>query len=160
VSVKNLFLFVLFFNITSVFSLDRQTIKSPKSFSNTLDNDRMLIVISAPTADNEYYSDVYEDIIAFDIAYTKAVMGNDNIVVLGDSKALKKLKKELPEDILLHAAIRNIYMRGFTTIHPYRPIQFRYSAAAQSGNQEDADWVQNGFNIFAEKTVLIIHTQI
>ena len=116
-----------------------------------MNDDRMLIVISAPTADNEYYADVYDNIIAFDIAYAKAVMGNDNIVVLGDNKALKKLRKKLPEDILLNASMRDIWMRDFTPVHPYRPIQFRYSAAGQSGNQEDADWVQNGFNIFAEK---------
>ena len=52
------------------------------AFSNIHDNDRMLIVISAPTTDNEYSADVYEDIIAFDIAYAKAVMGNDNLIVL------------------------------------------------------------------------------
>jgi agmatine deiminase len=150
--VSALLFFVLFFDIASVFTFDQQTSKPPLAFSNIHHDDRMLIVLSAPTADNEYYADNYEDIIAFDIAYAKAVMGNDNIVVLGDSKALKKLKKELPEDILLNAAIRDIWMRDFTTIHPYRPIQFRYSAAAQSGSQEDADWVQDGFNIFAEKT--------
>jgi agmatine deiminase len=149
--ISALLLFVLLFDIALVFGFDQQTIKLPMTFSNIHDNDRMLVVISAPTADNEYYADVYEDIIAFDIAYAKAVMGNDNIVVLGDNKALKKFKKELPEDILLQASIRDIWMRDFTTIHLYRPIQFRYSAAAQSGNQENADWVQDGFNIFAEK---------
>ena len=42
-------------------------------------------------------------------------------------------------------------MRDFTTIHPNSPIQFCYSEAGKSGNQEDADWIQNGFNIFEEK---------
>lgn len=143
--------FILYFDIAIAFNPTQQTVNPPMVLSNIHDDGRMLIVISAPTADNEYYANVYEDIIAFDIAYAKAVMGHDNIIVLGDSKALKKLRKELPEDILLHAAMRDIWMRDFTTIHPYKPIQFRYSAAAQSGSQEDADWVQDGFNNFAEK---------
>ncbi len=148
---STLLLFVLFSDIALVFSFTQQTIKHPIIFSNIHSDDRMLIVISAPTADNEYYANVYDDIIAFDIAYAKAVMGNDNIIILGDNKALEKLKKELPEDILLHASMRDIWMRDFTTIHPYRPIQFRYSAAAQSGNQGNADWVQDRFNTFTEK---------
>ena len=73
------------------------------AFSNIYDDDRILIVISAPTTDNKYYANVYDNINAFDIAYEKALIGNDNIVVLGDNKALKKLKKELSEDILLNA---------------------------------------------------------
>lgn len=70
------------------------------------DNDHMLIVISATTADKDDYADVYEVIITFDIAYAQAVMGNDNLVVLGDKKALEKLRKELPSDILLNASMR------------------------------------------------------
>ncbi len=151
VLIPILLLLTLFFDVVIAFSLTQQTKKDSMAFTNTHSDNRMLIVISAPTADNDYYADVYDDIIAFDIAYAKAVMGKDNIIVLGDKKALNKLRKELPEDILLHASMRDIWMRDFTTIHPYTPIQFRYSAAAQSGSQKNADWVQDGFNIFAEK---------
>lgn len=142
---------IAFSNIALAINLASPTKTSSKTFTNVHDNNRMLVVISAPTADNKYYSGVYDNIIAFDIAYAKAVMGHDNVIVLGDDKALNNLRKELPEDILLHAPMRDIWMRDFTTIHPYLPIQFRYAAAAQSGNQKEADWVQEGFNSFSEK---------
>jgi agmatine deiminase len=151
VPLLTLLSFIAFSDIALAVDLTSSTKNSSMAFANIHDTNRMLVVISAPTADNEYYSDIYDNIIAFDIAYAKAVMGHDNVIVLGDDKALNKLRKELPEDILLHAPMRDIWMRDFTTIHPYSPIQFRYAAAAQSGNQKDADWVQEGFNSFSEK---------
>ena len=122
-----------------------------KSNTNQHNKDRHLIVISAPSADTSYYKDVYEQIIAFDIAYAKAILGKDNVVVLGDKHAMSFLKKELPEDILLEASMRDIWMRDFSTINPHDPIQFRYTAAAQGGNQDDADWVQDAFAQLTDK---------
>lgn len=63
----------------------------------------------------------------------------------------KLLEKELPQDILLEATMRDIWMRDFTTVNPNQPIQFRYAAAAQGGNQKDADWVQQGFVRFTDR---------
>ena len=100
---------------------------------------------------DEYYRDVYQQIIDFDIAYAKSIINKDNVVVLGDKQALKLLQKELPKDILLEASMGDIWMRDFTTVNPYQPIQFRYATAAQDGNQGEADWVQLEFNKFASK---------
>ncbi len=111
----------------------------------------MLIVITAPPSDAIYYKDVYDKIIQYDIAFAKNVIGKDNIIVLGDEKALSVLEKELPQDILLKANMRDIWMRDFTTVNPFHPVQFRYSAAAQGGKQSDADWVQDGFINFTDE---------
>lgn len=118
---------------------------------NQNSDERQLIVISAPSANNKYYSDVYEKIIDFNIAYAKSIMDKDNVVVLGDEKAIKLLEKELPQDILLEAKMRDIWLRDFTTINPNEPIMFRYTAAGQGGNQRDADWVQDRFIRFTDK---------
>ncbi len=121
-----------------------------ETYTNQYSDTRHTIVIAAPTANNDYYQAVYDQIIAFDIAYAKAIMGKDNVVVLGDKKALKLLEQELPNDILLPAKMRDIWMRDFTTINPTNPVQFRYAAAAQAGRQRDADWVQMGFVKFTD----------
>ena len=120
----------------------------PAEYTN---KDKMLIVITAPPSGDKYYKNVYDKIIRYDIEYTKKVIGKDNIIVLGDKKALSILKKELPENILLEANMRDIWMRDFSTVNPYNPVQFRYAAAAQGGSQHDADWVQKGFNNFTAK---------
>ncbi|MDJ0735784.1 MAG: agmatine deiminase family protein [Nostocaceae cyanobacterium] len=120
-----------------------------KTYTNKHADNRQLIVISAPS--DKYYKDVYQQIITFNIAYAKSILGKDNVVVLGDKKALKLLEKELPKDILLEATMRDIWMRDFTTVNPNKPIQFRYAASSQGGSQRDADWVQKGFVKFTDK---------
>lgn len=123
----------------------------PTMFTNKVDESRTLIVISAPGSSDKYYQSVYDQIIQFDIDYAKSIMGKDNIIILGDKKALGLFKKDLPEDILLEAGMEDIWMRDYSTINPYNPVQFRYTAAAQSGSQRDADWVQKRFNTFTKK---------
>lgn len=122
-----------------------------KSHTNTAASEKMLIVITAPPSNTSYYRDVYDKIISYDIEFAKKVLGKDEIIVLGDKKALSILRKELPEKILLKADMRDIWMRDFTTVNPYSPVQFRYAAAAQGGKQSEADWVQEGFSKFAKK---------
>lgn len=122
-----------------------------QNYTNQHSNERQLIVIATPSTKDKYYRDVYQEILAFDIAYAKSIINKDNVVVLGDKTTLKLLEKELPQDILLEAPMRDIWMRDFTTINPNKPIQFRYASAAQGGNQEDADWVQDGFVRFTNK---------
>eukprot|EP01026_Neomeris_dumetosa_P075188 TRINITY_DN7899_c0_g1_i7.p1 TRINITY_DN7899_c0_g1~~TRINITY_DN7899_c0_g1_i7.p1 ORF type:complete len:344 (-),score=37.95 TRINITY_DN7899_c0_g1_i7:80-973(-) len=123
-----------------------------QNFTNTLSQDRHLIVLSVPPIwlDN-YYKDVYEQILAFDIEYAKKVIGKDNIIILGDKNTLNELSKSLPEDVLLEGKMEDIWMRDFTTANPYQPVQFRYTYSAQGGSQRDADYVQSAFNSFTKK---------
>jgi agmatine/peptidylarginine deiminase len=123
----------------------------PPALSNDEFADRTLIVLAAPSASDRYYRSLRKEILAFQIAYAKSVLGRDNIVVLGDKKTIRELAQTLPEDILLEAPMRDIWMRDFTPVVPDRPILFRYSAAAQGGKQATADWVQEGFVRFAKR---------
>lgn len=107
--------------------------------------DRTLIVLAAPSVSDSYYRDLRTEILAFHVAFAKRILGRDNVVVLGDKRTLRELAKELPEDVLLAAPMRDIWMRDFAPAGPERPVLFRYSAAAQAGRQTDADWVQDGF---------------
>jgi agmatine/peptidylarginine deiminase len=118
------------------------------SYTNQISNEAMLLVIALPEAHSQYYQDVYDEILAFDMAYAKAVMGNDNIVILADKKGSAFLRDKLPNDIILHNDMRDIWMRDFSTVLPSSPTLFRYTAAAQAGSQEDADWVQKKFKSF------------
>jgi agmatine/peptidylarginine deiminase len=113
--------------------------------------DRTLIVLAAPSASDPYYRSLRKEILAFDVAYAKSILGRDNVVVLGDRKTLRELAKDLPADILLEAPMRDIWMRDFSAVIPDRPVLFHYSAAAQDGQQDDADWVQAGFVRFSRR---------
>jgi agmatine/peptidylarginine deiminase len=119
--------------------------------SNDESGERALLVLAAPSASDPYYRSLRKEILAFDVAYSKSILGRDNVVVLGDRKTLRELAKELPADILLEAPMRDIWMRDFSPVIPDRPVLFRYSAAAQDGKPADADWVQDGFARFARR---------
>ncbi len=123
---------------------------TPPPPSNDEFANRTLIVLAAPSASDRYYRSLRKEILSFQTAYAKSVLGKDNVVILGDRKTLHELSKELPEDILLEAPMRDIWMRDFTPVIPDRPVLFRYSAAAQKGEQATADWVQAGFIRFAK----------
>lgn len=136
----------LLFSLFSIASCQKDTM----AYTNQIDNDKMLLVITPPSINNNYYANAYDDIVAFDIAYAKSVMGKDNIIVLGDTETLNYLKQHLPEDILLKQSLEDIWLRDCSMVMPYAPTQFRYAAAAQ-GNQADADYVQKKFNNFVKK---------
>jgi agmatine/peptidylarginine deiminase len=120
-------------------------------FSNHISPERTLLVLATPSASDRYYRRLRPEILAFQTATAKQVLGRDNIVILGDRKTLKQLAMDLPEDILLEAPMRDIWMRDFTPVVLEDPILFRYTSAAQAGKQPTADWVQGGFVRFARK---------
>lgn len=124
--------------------------KDTMTYTNQVDEEKMLLVITPPSINNNYYKNAYDDIVAFDIAYAKSVMGKDNIIVLGDQATLQYLKQHLPEDILLEQKLEDIWLRDCSMVMPSAPTQFRYAAAAQ-GNQTDANYVQDKFNAFVKK---------
>jgi len=88
--------------------------------------DRHLIVMSAPSVNNSYYKDFFQELIAFDIAMANAITGNDQIVILVDKKTEKFFKGKLSEDILLESTVADIWVRDIGTVFPKDPINFVY----------------------------------
>ena len=123
----------------------------PPPQSNDDSASRTLIVLAAPAASDRYYQPLRSESIDFQIAYAKSILGRDNVVVLGDRQTLRRLARDLPEDVLLEAPQRDIWTRDFFPVRPEDPVLFRYAAAAQGGKQADADWVQDGFRRLAKR---------
>jgi agmatine/peptidylarginine deiminase len=110
---------------------------------------RMLLTISAPSVDNQYYKEIFNEIIEFDINYAKSVLNNDNIVIVVDKKTKKYFQNKLPDDILLTGDICDIWMRDFTLINPFNPVQFKYSW--HSMKKLESRQTQQSFENFAKK---------
>ncbi|MCP4140169.1 MAG: agmatine deiminase family protein [Chloroflexi bacterium] len=119
-----------------------------ESYSNKISNDRMLLVLSAPSVHNKYYEPAFDRIVEFQIRYADAIMGNDNVVILVDEDT-KPYYEELPEDILITAEIYDIWMRDFTTVNPLEPVQFAYTWASMT--KRESKEVQKSFTDFAEQ---------
>ncbi len=118
-------------------------------------NEKHLIVIAAPsindTYDDPFYANIFQDIIDFDVAYANAVIGHDDVRIVVDRETRKYFKGRVPSNILIDAYLPHIWMRDYTTINPSKPIQFRYTPASFEGDQEEADYMQDGFNAFTAK---------
>ncbi|MBO3697177.1 agmatine deiminase family protein [Roseivirga sp. E12] len=122
---------------------------SQDQLTNTLSNDRMLLVLSAPSVSDSYYSPAFQLIVDFQIAYAKQVMNNDNIVVIVDSETKRFYEGHLPEDILITADVYDIWMRDFSTINPLSPVQFTYTWASMTRQQSRE--VQGSFSELANR---------
>lgn len=133
----------------SIMSCIEDNSTSKEKYTNQINEQKMLIVLSAPSVNNTYYTKAFNEIVNFHVRYAKAVMGNDNIVILVDESSMPFYEKFLPKDILLSADIFDIWMRDFTTVSPLNPIQFRYTEASMS-KKESKD-TQASLNTFAGK---------
>ncbi len=118
-------------------------------YSNKISDDRMLLVLSAPSIDEPYYEPAFQRIVDFQIAYANAIIGNDNVVVIVDKKTRPYYEDELPEDILITANIYDIWVRDFTTVNPIDPVQFTYTWASMS--KPESKEVQRSFHSFANR---------
>ena len=118
-------------------------------FSNQISDDRMLLVLSAPSIHNTYYQPAFQVIVDFQIAYAKAIMGNDNVVVIVDVDTRAYYEYDLPADVLFTAELYDIWARDFTLLNPLNPVQFQYTWASMT-KQESAE-VQGSFSKFANR---------
>lgn len=119
------------------------------SFSNEISDDRMLLVLSAPSVHDTYYSTVFQLIVNFQINFAKAIMGNDNVVIIVDADTKPYFENYLPEDVLITADVYDIWIRDFATVNPLNPVQFRYTWASMT--QQESVKVQNSFQAFANQ---------
>ncbi len=122
--------------------------KVSQTYSNQVADDKMLLVLSAPSVHDPYYKSAFQRIINFQIDYAKSILGNDNVLILVDKDTKPYFAGKVPEDILLVDDVRDIWMRDFTTINPIKPIQFTYTWASMT--QKQSKDVQKSFNRFAD----------
>ncbi len=111
---------------------------------------RMLLVLSAPSVENEYYKDAFDEIVAFQVRYIDEIVkaGKDDVRLLVDTKTRSSYEGEVPEEVLLTEDVYDIWMRDFTTVNPSSPVQFTYTNASMTW--QESEEVQGSFNDFAD----------
>ncbi|OEY94233.1 peptidyl-arginine deiminase [Acinetobacter proteolyticus] len=123
--------------------------KVSQTYSNQVTDDRMLLVLSAPSVHDPYYKSAFQRIVDFQIDYAKSILGNDNVVIVVDKDTKPYFTGKVPEDILLMDDVRDIWMRDFTTVNPMQPVQFIYTWASMTKKQSKD--VQKSFSQFADR---------
>ena len=111
----------------------------------------LIILAAPPTHEDTYYNDVAEDIFDFHITFAQIIESHgDNVLILSNKDFYDDYVKALGKDKVLLAPMLDIWMRDFTLSNAASPIMFRYSAAGQGHDQNEADIVQEEFATFAE----------
>ena len=95
-------------NTGDIEDLDAGDSAKGKKHTNKITDDRMLLVLSAPSVNNNYYYEDFYEIIDFMVDYANTVMHNDNVVVVADKATMPYLKDKLPKDVLLKSKIKMI----------------------------------------------------
>ena len=130
-------------------NMEENKTKVSQVYSNQVADNKMLLVLSAPSIHDPYYKSAFQRIVDFQINYAKSILGNDNVVILVDEDTKPFFTGKVPEDILLVDDVRDIWMRDFTTVNPKQPVQFSYTWASMS--QKQSQDVQKSFSRFADR---------
>lgn len=115
--------------------------------SNQISDDRMLLVLSAPSIHDEYYKPAFQKIVDFQIDYVNNILGKDNVIIIVDKDTKRFYENKVPNDILLVDELYDIWMRDFTTVNPNNPVQFTYTWVSMTKSKSVE--VQNSFQKFA-----------
>ncbi|MEM6666349.1 MAG: agmatine deiminase family protein, partial [Pseudomonadota bacterium] len=110
------------------------------------DANRQTLVLATPKADDPYYADAYDRILRYQADYVALAAPHDDVVIFTDQAGYDILSETVPPENLVLAPLEDIWTRDVAPVEPNRPLQFRYAAAAQGGDQDDADFVQDVFN--------------
>ena len=81
-----------------------------ENYTDKSTSDILSLVLSVPSISNDYYSDAFQEMVNFQVNYTKTIMDNDNVVVIVDQYTKTYYKNRLPEDILITDEIYDIWM--------------------------------------------------
>ncbi|MEM7038815.1 MAG: agmatine deiminase family protein, partial [Bacteroidota bacterium] len=159
---KDTMIFALLLAVSTFFSAcEKENIDSPpfealdpqvpSTPTNTVSDDRMLLVLKAPSLEEMQYegldAQTFTEILDFTINYANSVIGKDNVVVVCEPATKAYLSGRLPEDIILVGGINHIWMRDFTVVNPYAPVQFDYTDATMS--RSESNLVQATWTNFA-----------
>lgn len=110
------------------------------------ETNRQTLVLATPKADSDYYAEAYDAILEFHATYVELAAPHDDVVILTDQAGYDRLIERVPAENLIIAPQEDIWMRDLSPVEPNQPMQFRYAAAAQGGDQAEADEVQDVFN--------------
>lgn len=107
-------------------------------------SDSEVIVIVAPSVNEQYYAPVFEQVIAYDVRFVNTVRQHTNVVLVVDSATMPVVAGQVPEANLIEATVNDIWARDFATLSPNNPVKFSYRP--QYLSPSDAAWIENSFN--------------
>lgn len=124
--------------------------------------EKSLIVLSAPSVNDEYYSSKFIETIDYMTNFANLVIGKDEVVILADADTLPLFKGKVASNILIEAAIDDIWIRDFSSVIPSKQVKFKYSPAynpisdSKEVDSSFENWfIQNGLAYHAKSDIIL-----
>jgi agmatine/peptidylarginine deiminase len=119
--------------------------------------EKSLIVLSAPSVENDYYLPDFNEIIDYMIDFANLVHGKDEVVIFADAGTIPLLKERVRPDILIEAVIEDIWIRDFSSVIPSKQVKFKYLPSYNPSLDSKA--TERSFEKYFEKNELEYHTE-
>jgi agmatine/peptidylarginine deiminase len=136
-----------------------------QSNGNTISHgniEKSIIVLSAPSMKNKYYSSKFIEIIDYMTNFANLVIGKDEVVILADADTLPKFKGKVSSNILIETVIDDIWIRDFSPVIPTKQVKFKFSPSYHRNsvskhidNSFENWFVQNGLEYHAKSDIIL-----
>ncbi|WP_299293617.1 agmatine deiminase family protein [Nitrosopumilus sp.] len=133
-----------------------ETLKEPVK-----DKEKSLVVMVAPSINEEYYEEVFSEIIEYDIDAVNTIYGKDNVVLLVDEDTKHLFEGQIPDEVIHVSDVADIWIRDFGTVDTITEVKFDYKP--QYLENEDSVWIDDSFrdwfdakNLSSQKSDLIL----
>ncbi len=152
------FLTILFSIILSMTSCSKEEIiedTNTKEMSNTSrgyksgNSNAQAIVLAAPSVYNDYYADVFQDIVDFQVDYANKIDGRDEVIILVDKETRPYYAGRVPNYVLVDAIIEDIWIRDFSPVVAGKQVKFNYLPDYLT--KADANLIDNSFEQWFSK---------
>lgn len=121
----------LFFTLTSC-EQEEMAVRDIDTLLHNNDNtphdseEKQVIVLAAPSVHNDYYYDVFPDIVDFQVDYANKISGNDEVIILVDKDTRAYYQNKVSDDILVEADMEDIWIRDYSPVIAGKHIKFDY----------------------------------
>ena len=119
------------------------TIMEEQTKTRSFNENAQVIVLAAPSVNNTYYESVFQDIVDFQVDYANAIDGRDEVIILVDSQTRSYYEGRVPDYVLVHANIGDIWIRDFSPVVAGEQVKFNY--LPDYLNRSDANFIDNSF---------------
>ncbi len=115
--------------------------------SENLNANAQMIVLAAPSIHNDYYAEVFQDIVDFQVNYANKIDGRDRVRILVDADTREYYEGRVAAYVLLDANLEDIWIRDFAPA--VASVQAGFQYAPDYLSTSDANAIQNAFQDWA-----------
>lgn len=143
---------LIFVGLVGVMALSAQP-KHVEATASSLSQQEEVIVLSAPSVNDNYYAPVFDDIIDYNVLFVNTARQHTNVILLADAQTMPYLEGRVPDANLLQANINDIWIRDFAFVFPPNAAKFRYRPDYL--NPGVASWIENSFYDFIDDAGIV-----